>query len=135
MLVWPTKSFIYTLYVGIINMDDLLENIKTILNSADLVYDKKDFTSATILYFKAIFTALDYLILKSEGKTPKDHSERFSILKESFPDLYEFLDKYFDTYRNTYSTKIDKETCDEVRKNVKDIIKKYKILVWNKWIL
>lgn len=105
----------------------LLKNIRTILKSANIVYETKDFTSATILYFKAIFTILDYLILKKAGKSPKDHTERFILLKQLFPDLYEFLDKYFNIYRDTYSLTIDKETCDKIKQNAEEIIKKYKI--------
>lgn len=107
----------------------LLKNIKTILDSAELVYSNKDFTSATILYFKAVFTILDLILLRSEGKAPKDHTERFRMLQDKYPKLYEFLDKYFGVYRNTYSISIDKETCDKVRENVKRIIKEHKIQV------
>lgn len=88
--------------------EDLLRNIKLEFNSAKIVYKTSDFTSSTILYFKTIFTVLDYILLKSKGELPKDHSERFKMLKKYFPDLYEFLDKYFDVYRNTYSISIDK---------------------------
>lgn len=107
--------------------NSFLRNIKTILNSATLVYNSGDFTSATVLYFKASFTILDYIILDKLGKTTKDHTERFRILQDSFPDLYGFLDKYFQIYRDTYSLTIDKKTCDEVKKNVYKIIEKYKI--------
>jgi len=107
--------------------DELISNIKQIMNSAKLVYTSKDYTSATILYFKAAFAVLDYIILDKQGKTPKDHTERFMILEKDFPDLYEFLDKYFKIYRNTYSTSIDKETCDKLIKNVKKLIEEYKI--------
>ena len=107
---------------------DLIKNIKTLLESARLVYKAKDYTSATILYFKAAFVVLDLILLKARGKTPKDHTERFRMLQSSFPDLYLFLDKYFKIYRDTYSLSIDKETCDKVRENANKIIKKYKIL-------
>jgi len=93
-------------------MAELLKNIKQIFNSADLVYSHKDFTSATILYFKAAFSILDLILLQREGKTPKDHTERFRMLENSYPKLYEFLDKYFKIYRNIYSISIDRETCD-----------------------
>ncbi|MBW2981325.1 hypothetical protein KY343_00465 [Candidatus Woesearchaeota archaeon] len=108
-------------------MGELTENIKKILSSAELVYSNKDFTSATILYFKAVFSVIDLILLKSEGKAPKDHTERFRVLEKSYPDLYEFLDKYFKIYRDTYSTTIDKETCDKVKENVKRIIERYKV--------
>lgn len=107
--------------------EDTLNNIKKILSSASLVYSNEDFTSATILYFKAIFGVLDFIILKEKGKTPKDHTERFRIIEDSFPRLYEFLDKYFKIYRDTYSMSIDKETCDKIKENVNKIVKEYKI--------
>lgn len=109
--------------------NELLENIKRILSSAELVYSNKDFTSATILYFKSAFSILDFILLKSEGKSPKDHTERFRMLEDKYPGLYEFLDKYFRIYRSTYSISIDKETCDKLRENVKKIIEEYKIQV------
>jgi uncharacterized protein (UPF0332 family) len=109
--------------------DELLKNIKKILSSAELVYSNKDFTSATILYFKAVFCVLDFILLKSKGNAPKDHTERFRMLENSYPDLYEFIDKYFRIYRDTYSTSIDKETCDDLKENVKRIIKKHQVQI------
>ena len=111
-------------------MDENLfkNNIKTFLNSAELVYNTQDFTSATILYFKALFTAIDIIILKNKGKIPKDHSERFRILELFEPVLYSLLDKIYPIYRNTYTTTINKETCDKIKENVKRIIKEQKIL-------
>ena len=106
---------------------ELLKNVRTIFKSAELVYSTNDFTSATVLYFKALFGVLDYVLLKSRGKSPKDHTERFSMLKEYEPELYEFLDNYFRIYRNTYSTTIDRLTCEKVRKNVTGIMERYKI--------
>jgi hypothetical protein len=51
------------------------------------------------------------------------------MLEDSYPDLYEFLDKYFKIYRDTYSISIDKETCDKIKENVKRIIERYKIQI------
>ena len=107
----------------------LKENIKTIMGSAELVYANNDYTSATILYFKVLFGVLDFILLKAVGKAPKDHSERFKMLQSYNPNLYEIIDKYFKVYRDTYSTRIDKETCNQVRKNVQRIIQEYKIQV------
>lgn len=120
----PTKRFKYVFYVCITNMEkELLENIKTFLKSAELVYRAGDFTSATILYFKTLFAAMDLAIFKKKRLTPKDHSERFRILEKDFPTEYKLLDKYYDTYRSTYSTKTDKDTCEEIRKHVRKIVK------------
>lgn len=108
---------------------ELINNIKQVLRSAELVYNDGDFTSATILYFKALFTILDFILLKNIGRTPKDHTERFRMLETNYSDLYEFTDKYFGVYRSTYSSSVDKKTCNDVRENVSKIIKKYKIPV------
>lgn len=108
---------------------NLINNIKTFLKSAEAVYELKDYTSATILYFKAAFAVLDYIILCAKGKTPKDHTERFRNLEQNFPELYPFLDKAFPIYKRTYSYAIDKETCDWVRDNVEKIIKEQKVPV------
>jgi hypothetical protein len=107
--------------------ENLLKNIKMFLKSASAVYDLSDYTSATILYFKAFFVATDYISLETIGKSAKDHTERFRILEQNFPDLYKFLDSTFQIYQKTYSYTIDKKTCDMVRENVERIIKKYKI--------
>ena len=109
--------------------EDLIKNIISFKNSAEIVYDSGDYTSSTILYFKCLFVILDLLILQKKGKTPKDHTERFNSLKDNFFELYIFLDKHYHIYRQTYSLIIDKPVCDEVRKNVERIIKKYKINV------
>lgn len=107
--------------------DALIKNIKKLSRSANLIYGTKDYTSATILYFKLIFSVFDLIILKSKGKTPKDHNERFRTLQKNFPDLYKFLDKYFDVYRDTYTLTIDKETCGKIKDGIKKIMEKYEI--------
>ncbi len=108
--------------------ENLKKNVRTFLNSAEMVYESGDYTSATILYFKTSFVAIDYIIFMKQGKTPKDHTERFRLVEKEFPELYEFLDKYFKIYRDTYSLTIEKYKCDAVRENVRSIVKKYKIL-------
>ena len=103
--------------------EELLRNIKIFLSSAELVYQAKDYTSATTLYFKTLFIALDLFLLRKLKIVPKDHSERFRLLEKSFPEEYSKLDKYFSIYRSTYSTTIEKETCEEIRRYVVSFLK------------
>ncbi len=106
----------------------LINNIKRFLTSANLVYKTKDFTSSAILYFKALFSILDLLILRKFGIIPKDHSERFRILEKEFPKYYSLLDMLFPYYRYTYTSTIEKEICDKIKENVERIIKEQKVL-------
>ena len=104
------------------------ENILQFKRSADSLYSAKDYTSATILYFKALFAVQDYILLGKIGQSPKDHNERFRLLEKHFPESYEKLDKEFSTYRDTYSKIISKETCDRIKKIAEDEIQYYKII-------
>ena len=97
-------------------------------NSADTLYLQKDYTSATILYFKTWFAVQDFLLLETTGQSPKDHSERFRLLQKSFPKTYLELDKEFSTYRDTYSKLVDKDTCDRIKKLVENEIRTHKII-------
>jgi len=111
--------------------EELLKNIRNFWNSAELVYNSKDYTSATILYFKCWFAALDYIIFQSKKITPKDHSERFQILEREFKDKYKEIDKNYVLYRQTYSFTIDKSKCDNIRKIVRDMLDEQQIIKKN----
>lgn len=111
---------------------NLKKNIKIVFKSAELVYKSQDYTSATILYFKTLFLLLDQFLLEKHGKSPKDHTERFRVLESSEKNYYEFLDKNFRIYRNTYNTTINKTDCDSVRKYVIKFIKDRNIEIWIK---
>lgn len=118
------------LFVNIINMSlrkELLKNIKNFMTSADLLYKNKDYTSSCILYFKTLFSILDYLLLLSGKGIPKDHKERFDKLKSSFKKLYVDLEKLYPLYRTTYRLSVNKIKCGEVRDYAKKLVKEFKI--------
>jgi len=108
-------------------MNELQTNIERFWKSAEIIYKEEDYTSATMLYFKCLFVILDKIIFLKERKTPKDHTERFEILKKSFPKYYEILDKIYVIYRDTYSISIEKEKCEEVKKYVRNIAQEQRI--------
>jgi len=103
------------------------QQILVFKHSADTLYSNKDYTSATILYFKTLFAVQDFLLLEKIGESPKDHSARFRQLQANFPLLFQELDLEFSTYRDTYSKIIDKETCDRIKKLVENDLKKHQI--------
>ncbi|PIZ52502.1 hypothetical protein COY27_00120 [Candidatus Woesearchaeota archaeon CG_4_10_14_0_2_um_filter_33_13] len=95
--------------------------------SADALYKSKDYTSATILYFKTLFAIQDFVLLEESGESPKDHTSRFRQLEKHFPSLYQELDLEFSTYRDTYSKIIDKTTCERIKVLVENDLNKFKI--------
>ena len=103
------------------------EQILVFKKSADFLYDKKDYTSASILYFKTWFAIQDYVLLKKIGQSPKDHNERFRFLEKEFPKTYVRLDKEFSTYRDTYSKIVDISTCKRIKELIENEINDYKI--------
>ncbi len=109
----------------------LLDNAKTFLKSAKIIYDTGDFTSASTLYFKALFSILDLIIFRDKREIPKDHSERFRTLEKEYASLYIFLAKLYPDYRNAYNSKINKQTCDRVKEDVERVIKEQKIFESN----
>ena len=99
------------------------DQIKQFKHSADLVYNSKDYTSATILYFKTLFAIHDFILLQKIGYAPKDHSERFKLLKKEFLQSYKKLDQEFNTYRSTYVRTISLATCKRIKFLVENELK------------
>ncbi|HIG95446.1 TPA: hypothetical protein HA249_00950 [Candidatus Woesearchaeota archaeon] len=109
------------------DITSLKQRLPIVLQSADAVFEMGDYTSATMLYFKAWFLALDILLLDKEGKSPKDHTERFMMLKQVFPELYDELNQRYPTYRATYTTTLHQKICTEVRTYVKKLTASIKL--------
>ena len=103
------------------------EHILVFKRSADTLYNSKDYTSATILYFKTLFAIQDFVLLNEIGESPKDHNARFRSLEKHFPEKYKELNLEFTTYRDTYSKIIDLDTCNRIKNIVENDIEKYEI--------
>ncbi len=124
--MWLTDRLKYSFVVILYNMITKTQ-ILIFKSSADTLYKARDFTSATILYFKTLFAIQDFLLLEKIGESPKDHTLRFRMLEKHFPELFTELDMEFSTYRDTYSKIIDKATCERIRRIVEHDCKKYGI--------
>ena len=107
--------------------EELKKNIKSFCNSAGSVSSAGDYTSAFILYFKALVALSDLFLLRETRRVPKDHSDRFAQLQKLDPALYRTLDKYFHFYRKSYSSSLGKGICDEVGYYVRFFAKKFKV--------
>ncbi len=64
-----------------------------------------NFDVASSNYFKSLAAVNDFVLSKI-NLAPKDHAERFAMLKENFPDFYRITSSLFLTYRRAYTKEI-----------------------------
>ena len=83
--------------------------------AADLLYEKENYTAAFVLYFKALVGLIDQKIYEMRGTYPRNHTERFRILRFRFPSMLTELEDLFENYRNTYRKETSKEECDKIK--------------------
>ena len=76
----------------------LLENTKEYTEFALGAFQQGKFNSATTLYFKALVALCDLYLFRKEGIIPSSHSQRFKILEEKYPLLYQIVDRDFPFY-------------------------------------
>jgi hypothetical protein len=85
--------------------------------------EKTRYKNAAILFSKSLFAICDFLIYIKLNKLPKNHNERFRILEEFFPEIYQTVDNIFDHYTDAYSKPILKETCEMIKNGIKKIVR------------
>ena len=83
--------------------------------------EKNRYKNSAILFSKALFAVCDILTKNKLNKLPKNHSERFKMLKENFKEVYDVVDGIFDKYTDSYSRPILKETCESIKDGIKQI--------------
>ena len=92
------------------------------IKAAKLLQKEHMTKSALILYSKALFAVLDYLILKKYKKLPKNHSERFRILEAKEPKTYINVDKIWLKYTDSYSKPADEDSIRLFVETIKEIV-------------
>ncbi len=60
-------------------------------------------SEAATNFFKALFAVGDWVLYDKLKLEPKDHTERFNLLRKNSPFLYSITDRMFHTYRRTYT--------------------------------
>jgi len=98
----------------------LLQNIREFSTETAKSAESGSYNSAVTLLFKAV--AADLFILGKEGFIPKNHTERFSILKSKYPSIYHILNKDFPVYRQSYRIKLNKEYVGVLENDLKRLI-------------
>ncbi|MBU0457596.1 MAG: hypothetical protein ABH824_06525 [Nanoarchaeota archaeon] len=90
--------------------------------SAILLLSYNKYKSVTILLSKALFALTDYLIFKKYQKLPKNHSEKFRILKEKEEKLYVLIDEIWSTYTDSYSKPALYDSINMLQNVIKNIV-------------
>jgi hypothetical protein len=101
----------------------LIENIKEFVGEAKEAKLNKAYNSSVTLFFKALAVSCDLYILRKEGFIPKNHTERFEILRAKYKDIYQILNKDFPVYQQSYRLKLGKEYAQVLEKDAKKLIK------------
>ncbi|MDP1695479.1 MAG: hypothetical protein Q8L29_01040 [archaeon] len=96
-------------------MNDILENAKEFLASAEDNIKKERYNASVSDFFKAIVTFCDYLLYKEIKILPKNHNERFDLLKTHFKEIYQKVIALFKKYRESYNLRLSKEDALELK--------------------
>lgn len=105
----------------------LSENFNEYFELAQQAFKAKKYNSAVTLFFKAISAGADLFILKKEGFVPSSHTNRFRIVQEKYPELYNILDKDFPFYQDSYTKRMDKEAAEVLMEDAQRINEMAKI--------
>ncbi|MBS3128011.1 hypothetical protein J4410_02610 [Candidatus Woesearchaeota archaeon] len=108
-------------------MDPLKDSFIEEYEGAQEQAAKERYKNSTILFSKSLFALCDFLIYQKLKKLPKNHTERFRILEEYFPDVYTIVDELFSHYTDAYTKKILKETSEAIQHGIKKIIRTHQI--------
>ena len=102
----------------------LLENAKEFKESGEDNFTKNRYNVAASDFFKAIVIVCDYLIYAKIRLLPKNHSERFLLLKIHYPEIEQKVSKLFSLYTNSYNLQV-KEKDAKTLKTFADEMMKY----------
>ncbi len=104
-------------------MNPILQNSKEFYESGKDNLVKKRFNAATDSFFKALVTVCDLAIQRKINLLPKNHQERFDLLKLNFPDTYSLVSSLFSRYRKTYNSRADKNDANTTKKAFNEAVK------------
>lgn len=99
-------------------MDEFAKKAKNYFIIAMIAEKMKMYSESISNYFKSLSAINDFALEKINLKA-KDHSKRFRLLEQNFPELYAITDKMFIVYRRTYTNELNKKEVEILRQNVK----------------
>ncbi len=102
-------------------MEELIENAEEFIASAEDNIKKERWNAAVADFFRAIANLCDYLIYKEIKIIPKNHAERFDLLKKYFINIFERVDKLFEKYRESYNLRMKEEDARMLKSYVEEL--------------
>ena len=96
------------------------KNLDEYLEIGEYSFSKRKFNSAVILYYKALVEICDYVLLQNTGRIGANHTERFELLQQHAPKLYDIASKLFRFYRDSYNKEISEVIAILVKKEVEN---------------
>ena len=108
-------------------MKELLGNAREFIESGKDNLLKKRYNASASDFFKSIVIFCDYLIYKEIKSLPKNHNDRFNLLKIYFKNIHDKVSFLFEIYVRSYNLKMNlkevlllKDYSDELNRFVKD---------------
>ena len=127
---YSTEKLKYLFIVVPLNMvgkeEILLSNIQEYFSSAEQSLREKRNNVAATLFFKAICAAIDLFLFQKEGVVPSSHTDRFRIVQQKYPEIYDLLDRDFPFYQNSYSQKMSLEAVEVLKEDAQKITARIK---------
>jgi len=107
-----------------VSEEALEDNIRQYWKYAEMAFDNSDFNTSIIMHYKCMIACADLKIYREMDTIPSNHSKRFRVLEDEFPDFYRALDSNFGYYTDSYELEIKKKTAGKVRRDARKIIGK-----------
>ncbi len=107
-------------------MSEFEKKAKNFFILGKIAENLKMFSESASNYFKSL-SALNDLALEKIGIRTSSHNQRFNLLKQNIPKLYDITDKLFSVYRRTYTQSLNSEELLRLRKNIEEAFEYAKI--------
>ncbi len=112
----------------IINMEEILkERAKNYYKIALYAEENKMHAESISNYFKSLFALCDLILYRTLKRVPKDHTERFNLLKIHDKFIYSILDSLFLTYRETYTKILSANQVNHIKEKIERVFEYAKI--------
>lgn len=98
----------------------ILKNFKEYKEIADYSFNKSKLNTAVTLYYKALVELCDLELLRKLNRIGANHTERFELLRDVNPSLYNTASKLFRFYRDSYSKEITLAVAKIVKKEAEN---------------